>query len=42
MTSQGALLDDYDDAGRERGTGDLRDKLGASLRSCVSTRRSTR
>jgi uncharacterized protein YndB with AHSA1/START domain len=31
---QGAFLDGYDDAGaRERGTGDLLDKLGASLRS---------
>ena len=31
---QGAFLDGYDDAGsRERGTGDLLDKLGASLKS---------
>ena len=28
--------------GRERGSGDLRDKFGASLRSWVSTRRSMR
>jgi uncharacterized protein YndB with AHSA1/START domain len=34
VCEQGAFLDGYDDAGsRERGTGDLLDKLGASLRS---------
>jgi uncharacterized protein YndB with AHSA1/START domain len=34
VDEQGAFLDGYDDAGsRERGTGDLLDKLGASLRS---------
>jgi uncharacterized protein YndB with AHSA1/START domain len=34
VDEQGALLDGYDDAGsRERGTGDLLDKLGASLRA---------
>jgi uncharacterized protein YndB with AHSA1/START domain len=33
LTEQGAFLDGYDDAGkRERGTGDLLDKLGQSLR----------
>src|SRR6185437_9444090 len=33
VDEQGAFLDGYDDAGsRERGTGDLLDKLGASLR----------
>ncbi len=33
MNSEGAFLDGYDDAGsRERGTGDLLDKFGASLR----------
>ncbi len=33
IDEQGAFLDGYDDAGsRERGTGDLLDKLGASLR----------
>jgi hypothetical protein len=32
VTEQGAFLDGYDDAGsRERGTGFLLDKLGASL-----------
>jgi len=32
LTEQGAFLDGYDDAGRrERGTGELLDKLGASL-----------
>jgi len=34
VDEQGAFLDGYDDAGaRERGTGDLLDKLGASLRA---------
>ncbi len=34
VDEQGAFLDGYDDSGaRERGTGDLLDKLGASLRS---------
>jgi uncharacterized protein YndB with AHSA1/START domain len=34
VCEQGAFLDGYDDAGsRERGTGDLLDKLGASLKS---------
>ena len=34
VDEQGAFLDGYDDAGsRERGTADLLDKLGASLRS---------
>jgi uncharacterized protein YndB with AHSA1/START domain len=34
VDEQGAFLDGYDDAGaRERGTGDLLDKLGASFRS---------
>ena len=34
VDEQGAFLDGYDDAGsRERGTGDLLDKLGASLKS---------
>ena len=34
VDEQGAFLDGYDDGGaRERGTGDLLDKLGASLRS---------
>ena len=34
VDEQGAFLDGYDDAGaRERGTGDLLDKLGASLRT---------
>jgi uncharacterized protein YndB with AHSA1/START domain len=34
VDEQGAFLDGYDDAGsRERGTSDLLDKLGASLRS---------
>ena len=34
VTEQGAFLDGYDDGGsRERGTGFLLDKLGASLRS---------
>jgi uncharacterized protein YndB with AHSA1/START domain len=34
VCEQGAFLDDYDDAGkREHGTGDLLDKLGASLKS---------
>ena len=34
ICEQGAFLDGYDDAGsRERGTGDLLDKLGASLKS---------
>jgi uncharacterized protein YndB with AHSA1/START domain len=34
VDEQGAFLDGYDDAGsRERGTGDLLDKLGASLES---------
>jgi uncharacterized protein YndB with AHSA1/START domain len=34
ISEQGAFLDGYDDADkRERGTGDLLDKLGASLRS---------
>ena len=33
VSEQGAFLDGYDDAGsRERGTGDLLDALGASLR----------
>jgi uncharacterized protein YndB with AHSA1/START domain len=33
VTEQGAFLDGYDDAGsRERGTGMLLDRLGASLR----------
>ncbi len=33
VDEQGAFLDGYDAAGaRERGTGDLLDKLGASLR----------
>ncbi len=34
LDEQGAFLDGYDDAGsRERGTGDLLDKIGASMRS---------
>ena len=34
VDEQGAFLDGYDDAGsRERGTGELLDKLGASLKS---------
>ncbi|HEY1779168.1 MAG TPA: SRPBCC family protein [Roseiarcus sp.] len=34
VDEQGAFLDGYDDAGsRERGTGDLLDKIGASLKS---------
>ena len=34
VDEQGAFLDGYDDAGsRERGTADLLDKLGASLRA---------
>jgi uncharacterized protein YndB with AHSA1/START domain len=34
VDEQGAFLDGYDDAGsRERGTGDLLEKLGASLRA---------
>ena len=34
VTEEGAFLDGYDDAGsRERGTGFLLDKLGASLTS---------
>jgi uncharacterized protein YndB with AHSA1/START domain len=34
VDEQGAFLDGYDDAGsRERGTGDLLDQLGASLKS---------
>jgi hypothetical protein len=34
MISEGAFLDGCDGAGaRERGTGDLLDKLGASLRA---------
>jgi hypothetical protein len=34
VDEQGAFLDGYDDAGsRERGTGDLLDQLGASLKA---------
>jgi hypothetical protein len=37
VTEQGAFLDGYDDAGsRERGTGFLLDKLGASLSDSVA------